>query len=194
MFDEQVLQDAIINGKYIGAGAARLTVAISDKVVAKVCHKSRTLQSQHEIAFYEKYEETHKDFLVKMYGYAYDFGSYGTVLFMEKVEPLDALIMNFLEAVYEPFGDKLKYEMLDMFDKILEFEEAVQLSDSSNNSGNWGVTEDGRVVVLDCGISYDHDLEEYNTWYNGADNFYSGNDNRCYANCYECAHSYCIDC
>ena len=191
MFNTEVLKEAIDNGKYIGSGAARQAMQVSEKVVAKICIKHKTLQSQHEIAFYEKYEKSYGQFLAKMYGYFNCFPSYGTVLFMERVEPINQYLYNFLEKVYEPLGDKGKYEMEHLLEQINDFEEAVDIRDSSNNSGNWGVNEEGNLVLLDCGISGDYDLGEFNTWYNGYEVMYGGGDNNCTDNCDYCPFTYC---
>ena len=152
MFDIELLQSKIKNGRFLGSGADRQVYAISDKVVAKIIY-NRAYQSLSEIQFYEKYEEKYGHLMAKMYGYMTGIHEKGVVIFMEKVSTVWECPDTFLKKLYKPFGDQGKWELLYKMNEIKEFEEKTNLQDSSENSSNWGVTDEGKFVVLDCGIN-----------------------------------------
>lgn len=184
MFDIPVLANAVEEGTWLGSGAARECFQISDKVVAKTPRRSRSLQSDHEIAFYEMFEDQYGDYMAKMYGYCSNLPGAGLVIFMEKVEPIHKSVYEFILEVFEPFGDKGKWEAYDLLQEIHNFESQVELQDSSDNPGNWGVNSEGKLVALDCGISYVAELVSVNTWDNGG-------MRSCYGDCDYCPYTYC---
>jgi hypothetical protein len=162
LFDIEEIISKLYTGDVIGRGVGREAIAISDKVIAKVSHNGDDLnQSLHEISFYEKNEDKYGKYMAKMYGYFRNLEGYGTVLFMERVQPINRCVRNFLEKNYEPLGERGMQLCDEKMEEIIEFEEALQLEDSSENTGNWGVNENGDLVVLDCGLSYDSEFYHY---------------------------------
>lgn len=185
MFDIDMIVKAIDNGEWIGEGVARRGIQISDKVVAKIPLKINTLQTEHEINFYEFHEEKYGKYMAKMYGYMTNIPHYGTVIFMEKVQPIDRTVVSFLIENFKSLGDKGNFALEEKIAEIHEFESEVSLVDSSDNHGNWGVNDNGDLVVLDCGISSDPIFDDVNTWNRG----YS---DHCYGDCDYCRNNVCV--
>ncbi len=176
------IDNLIKTGKYLGAGASRETISLSNFSVVKILRpvKKHSLQSQHELAFYLKNWKKYKKLMCKMKLHYYS-PIYGLVLIMEKAEEIG----NFIESyILRNVKNKNKAESITK--KIEEFEKETQLADSSENPGNWGKTKYGRLVVIDCGISYDHDLADYCTYNNSNADDYGYGEYGCCGECDYC--------
>jgi hypothetical protein len=142
MFDLNTITKSIDNGEFLGEGAARKAIAISDKVVAKICTYTDR-QSLHEILFYEEWEKEFKHIMCEMYGHM-EIPEYGLVIFMERVKPLYDLETYLCDL------PMMEQEIVTAM--INHFEETTGIQDSSDNEENWGVRDNGDLVIVDCGI------------------------------------------
>ncbi len=167
----------------LNAGASRRTFKLSDYSVAKVLLRDHSLQSLHEVAFYEKHWKKHKEFMCKMKLH-YHSEKYGLVLIMEKVRPLNTFPYKYVNESKDI--DDNKREIIKH--KMMEFEEETQLVDSSDNPSNWGIKGKNKLVAIDCGISNDDDFISINTFGNCGESYNCVGDCDYCRNRYHCYH------
>ena len=152
MFDLERLKQAIDEGVYMGEGIARKTIAISDKIVAKIPKYKNCMQQAKEIEFYKNFEDSFPSLLPKMYG-VIELYDNRPIIFMERAKPLRKPVKEYLHKFYLREGREDEY--YEWCEEIDYFEHYTNIGDSSSNADNWGMREDGTFVCLDCGMSRD---------------------------------------
>jgi len=152
MFDLNLIKQAINDGSLLGGGIARKAYALNDYVVVKKYRSeySQDGQSENEIEFYNDYYDEFKDLMPEMYGYMYLDGE--LVLFVERVQCINCIIGDFINYEWEATRKQRK----KILNRIVEFIKTTKVYDCSDNTQNWGITKDGRIVILDCGFIDHH--------------------------------------
>ncbi len=154
MFDLDMLRKAIDEGKFIGEGISRLTIKISDNVVAKMCRFAADTDSQQwaELSFYDKWYDEYSHFMPELYGAVIipEIHKHIPVLFLEYVTPIEDMTID--EYSMNHFDEEVHWEFMNA---VEEFEYHTELGDSSNNSNNWGIKPNGQLCCLDFGLSRD---------------------------------------
>ena len=160
----------------VGRGGSRQVFALSNEIVIKIPHQPYSCgyadQSIIENEFYNDLETSYPEYKdlfcrrlasvdvpVSEKEAGYINNPYVPILIMERVTPLNSDSLG--QMIYEWYdiniGDIFhlwygeeegNYE----FERILEAINTFGIGDVSGHLPNWGVTTEGRIVIIDCGI------------------------------------------
>lgn len=172
MLPQEVIFDLYDNSDKSVSGGSRFVYPISSDIVMKmpICLTwfDDLEQSINELYFYQHFLEPRFQHLVaNLISYVmlpinpiegkpdwYEKDEV-PILFMERVEPITEELLDSLELrdvfdfIILWYGEE---EGNRFYQEIVRLCNTTGLVDLLNNETNWGITKDGRMVCLDCGI------------------------------------------
>ena len=161
------------------SGAYRTVAAISDDVVVKYPtnfhNRKAVAQSYTELDFYKMIQgiPEYEELAPKLLGHTTITveGVDVPILFLEKVTPIEDLLDHLYSLCWNDDTILSNYYSLadihifaemwygstlakNLHYNIGELEDYTSISDLYGNCGNWGIAADGRIVVIDAGLTY----------------------------------------
>ena len=171
MLSIETVLDLYENSDKESNGCSRFVHPISDDIVIKFPKDFNSSgdisQSVNELHFYMKrVKPQHQHLVAKLIDFVllpldpvekphYLSPTEVPILFFERVEPLPSDFLrefrgrSVLSVAQLWYGEEAG---LAYYKELLQFCEETDLSDAISNMSNWGITKDGRLVCLDCGI------------------------------------------
>ena len=161
----------------VGRGGSRQVFALSNEIVIKIPHQPYSCgyadQSIIENEFYNDLETSYPEYKdlfcrrlasvdvpVSEEEAGYINSPYVPILIMERVTPLNSDSLG--QIIYEWYDDINIGDIFHLwygeeegnyeFERILEAINTFGIVDVSRHLPNWGVTTEGRIVIIDCGI------------------------------------------
>lgn len=176
--------EEIVKSSYTShGGIGRCVYPISEDVIMKVPHnlfdQEGIDQTYAEIDFYKWYFEDYSDLMCKML-YVLEVPRFNVatntsnsltcpVLFMERVSPLVHAVelrdfLGVTEAYYSSIIDFIhkwypREQATEKANQVIDFIAETNLEDAWSNFSNWGITKEGHLVIIDCGMHGER--EEY---------------------------------
>lgn len=168
MLTEKQINYIYHNSHGLPSGRDRFVYPVSSDVVIKLPIGGDTYQSHMELTFYEEILQPRQSHLVAR---LIDYFILCTdemfqkeedsipVLYFERVEPLDPEVLDELDIMSLKEFCMLfygEYEGLSYYYDLLDFCDETNLEDVIDHFPNWGITNDYRLVCIDCGeVRYD---------------------------------------